>query len=64
MVFVGLFPGEVFIVEGCLVEPGVVVTFDIVGKMFFEEFIALEEVADDWDFVFNYFFDSFWSIFK
>ena len=32
-------------------RPKIVATIDIVGKMVFEEIVALEEVADDWDFV-------------
>ena len=62
--FLWLFPGEVGIIEGRLGELGFVIAFYIVGKVMFEKFVALEEVADDWDFVFNYVFESFWSIFK
>ena len=64
VVFVGLLPGEILIVKGCLVEPGIVVTFDIVGKMVFEEFVALEQVTDDWYFGFDYVVESFGAILK
>ena len=62
VVFVWLFPGEVRIIEGHLVEPGVAIAFYIVGKVMFEKFVALEEVADDWYFDFNYVVESFWAV--
>ena len=45
-----LFPFEVGIVEDWLPQPCVVIAFYGVGEVGFEEFVALEEVADDWYF--------------
>ena len=48
MGFVGLLPGEILIVKWCLMKPGLVVTFDTVWKMLFEDFVASEQVTDNW----------------
>ena len=50
VVFIWLLPCEVCIVEGGLVQPCVVHAFHIVGEVMLEDFVALEEVANDWYF--------------
>ena len=64
VIFVGLLPGEVLIVKWCLMKPGIVVAFDNIGKMVFEDFVALEKVTDNSDFCFDYIVESFRAILK
>ena len=45
-----LFSFEIGVVEDGLPQPCIVVAFDGVGEVGFEEFVALEEVANDWYF--------------
>ena len=62
VVFIRLLPCEVCIVEGGLVQPCVVHAFHIVGEVMLENFVALEEVPNDWYFCFYYVVESFWSL--
>ena len=54
-----LFSFEVEVVEDGLSQPCIVVAFDGVC---FEEFVALEEVADDWNFGLYYSVEMFWPV--
>ena len=45
-----LFPFEDGSVEDWLLQQCVVITFYGVGELGFEEFVTLEEIADDWYF--------------
>ena len=45
-------------------QPCVILTFNGIWEVVFEEFVALEEVADDGDLCLYNFVESFWAIFK
>ena len=64
LIFVGVLPSEVLIVKWCLMKPGIVIAFDTVGKVVFEDCVALEKVTDNWDFCCDYIVESFGAILK
>ena len=45
LVVIGLFTGEVAIVEDLLIEPGIVIALNCVREVMFEDFLAFEEIA-------------------
>ena len=60
--FLWLLSSEVEIVEDGLPQPCIVVAFDGVGEVGFEEFVALEEVANDWYFGLYNSVETFWPV--
>ena len=57
------FPCEVEVVEDWLCKPAVVTALNCVGEISFEEFVALEEAADDWNFCLDNCVETFRTIF-